>query len=141
MSRRIAHRKPELLQSAALAPSRPVPIGSFSIGEFCESENISQSKYFEEARAGRGPATFKVGSRTLISTESASEWRKARTAAHAAAKAAEAADDDAIPKKENAQVAKPRSRPALDLERARAEIAEALAKIEKANAAIERASA
>jgi hypothetical protein len=134
MSRRIAHRKPELLQSSALTSARPLPIGSYSIREFCESNNISESKYYLEARAGRGPATFKVGSRTLISYESAAAWREARTAAHITAKAAEAA---ATLKKE---VAKPRLKASSDIERARADIAEAMSEIERATAAIEKAA-
>ena len=135
MSRRIAHRAPELLQTAA--PLRSVPVGSLAIREFCQSENISESKYYTEAKAGRGPATFKVGSRTLISIESAAAWRAERTAAHAAAKAAEA---DGVPKVEDEKIATLRPKATSDIDKARAEIAEALARIEKANAAIEKAA-
>jgi hypothetical protein len=81
------------------------------------------------------PATHKVGSRTLISIESAAAWRRERIAAHTAAKAAET---KATPKKEVEKVAKPKASP--DIERARAEIAEALARIEKANARLDKAS-
>jgi hypothetical protein len=131
MSRSIAHRKTESIR-AATREARSVPIGSLSIAEFCQSENISQSKYFKEARAGRGPDTHKVGSRTLIAIESAQRWREARTAAHLATKAAETAKVE--------KVAKPHLKASSDIERARADIAEAVAKIERANAAIEKAS-
>jgi hypothetical protein len=52
-----------------------VPRTAFSIREFCESVGISVDLYYKLKRLGRGPREMKVGARTLISVESATEWR------------------------------------------------------------------
>jgi hypothetical protein len=60
---------------------RPVERLAFSISEFCEAHGFSVDHYFRLQRQGLGPAVMKVGHRTLISCESAAEWRRAREAA------------------------------------------------------------
>ena len=54
---------------------------AFTIAEFCKAHRISQSMYFKLRNLGLGPREMAVGSRKLISQESAAEWRKAREAA------------------------------------------------------------
>jgi hypothetical protein len=54
---------------------------AFTIAEFCLAHRISQSMYFKMRAMGLGPREMSVGSRKLISQESAAEWRKAREAA------------------------------------------------------------
>lgn len=49
---------------------------SYSIVEFCYSENISKALFYKILKEGNGPKIMKVGRRTLISAEAATEWRK-----------------------------------------------------------------
>ena len=72
-------RKPPSADPNALATS---------IKEFCRLHGISEDMYFKMRREGWGPRTMKVGSRTLISHESAAAWRKAREEAAATEAAA-----------------------------------------------------
>jgi len=72
-------RKPPSADPHALATS---------IKEFCRLHGISEDMYFKMRREGWGPRTMKVGSRTLISHESAAAWRKAREEAAATEAAA-----------------------------------------------------
>ena len=49
---------------------------SFTIPEFCADHGgISKSFFHKLVNEGRGPKIFKVGRRTLISSEAAAEWR------------------------------------------------------------------
>lgn len=45
-----------------------------SVAEFCRAMRISRSFFYRLCREGRGPATFKLGRKTLISTSAASRW-------------------------------------------------------------------
>lgn len=47
----------------------------FSVDEFCRVHRISRSLFYKELLSGRGPKIMKVGRRTLISAEAATEWR------------------------------------------------------------------
>jgi hypothetical protein len=69
-------RKPVSADSNTLA---------MSISEFARLHGISQDQYFKMAREKWGPATMKVGKRTLISAEAAAEWRRKMEAAAQAA--------------------------------------------------------
>jgi hypothetical protein len=62
---------------AQLARGPPVPAACYSIAEFCDAHRISIDHYFKQQREGLGPTVMKVGARTLISFESAAEWRRA----------------------------------------------------------------
>ncbi|WP_202639061.1 hypothetical protein [Bradyrhizobium sp. CCBAU 051011] len=62
---------------AAVAPS-PTPRLAFSIREFCEAHGISEGFFYKLKKQGESPREMKVGTRTLISFESAAEWRRAR---------------------------------------------------------------
>jgi hypothetical protein len=69
-------RKPKSVDPNALA---------LSIRAFCVLHDLSEAQFYKMRREGWGPTTMKVGSRTLISRESARQWRAAREAATAAA--------------------------------------------------------
>jgi hypothetical protein len=83
-----AHSEPQWSASATKPPIRGPPL-AMSIREFCAQHGgISEDLFFKMRREGWGPRTMKVGSRTLISHESAAAWRKAREEAAAAEAAA-----------------------------------------------------
>jgi hypothetical protein len=54
---------------------------ALSIKAFCVLHAISEDQFYKMKREGWGPTTMKVGSRTLISWESAQRWRAEREAA------------------------------------------------------------
>jgi len=56
---------------------------AMSIREFCRLHGISEDQFYKMKREGWGPATMKVGSRTLISHEAAAGWRREREIAAA----------------------------------------------------------
>jgi hypothetical protein len=49
---------------------------AFSIGEFCRRHGISPQLFYKFKR--EMPATFRVGTRVLISREAAAAWRRER---------------------------------------------------------------
>jgi hypothetical protein len=49
--------------------------------QFCEAHGISRALFYVMQRDGRGPAIMKVGKRTLISVEAATDWRRRMEAA------------------------------------------------------------
>lgn len=49
---------------------------AMSVADFCQSFRISRSFIYKLWKAGEGPRVLKVGNRTLISVEAASEWRR-----------------------------------------------------------------
>ena len=55
---------------------------ALSIPEFCKAHSISEAFFYKLKKQGEGPRKMKVGARTLISFESAAEWRRAREAQH-----------------------------------------------------------
>src|SRR5215471_1565870 len=56
----------------------PPPRLALSILEFCDAHGISEGFYYKLKKQREGPREMKVGARTLISFESAAEWRRAR---------------------------------------------------------------
>ena len=56
----------------------PLPRLALSILEFCDAHGISEGFYYKLKRQCKGPREMKVGARTLISFESAAEWRRAQ---------------------------------------------------------------
>ncbi|SFI32859.1 hypothetical protein SAMN04515618_11797 [Collimonas sp. OK307] len=50
--------------------------GAFDIPAFCKAHNISRALLYKLLREGRGPTLMKCGRRTLISTETAADWRR-----------------------------------------------------------------
>jgi len=47
----------------------------FSIPAFLAEHGISRSLFYRLVKEGRGPRLTKIASRTLVSAESAAEWR------------------------------------------------------------------
>jgi hypothetical protein len=62
-------------------PPAPVAMAAYTIKEFCFAHRISVDHYFKQQRKGLGPRVMRVGSRSLISFESARAWRHAREVA------------------------------------------------------------
>ena len=59
---------------------------AYSPAQFCTDHGIARTTLYALFKEGRGPTTFKVGRRTLISNEAAAAWRarmEEQTAAHA----------------------------------------------------------
>jgi predicted DNA-binding transcriptional regulator AlpA len=54
---------------------------AFSIDEFCTAHGLSRSMFYKLEGQGLAPRTMSIGTRRLISAESAAEWRRAREAA------------------------------------------------------------
>ena len=59
-------------------PPQPTLRLAFSIPEFCEAHGISEGFFYKLKKQGEGPREMKVGARTLITFESAAEWRRER---------------------------------------------------------------
>jgi hypothetical protein len=51
---------------------------AYSIGEFCARHRISAQLFYKLRPQGLMPATFRVGTRVLISREAAAAWRRER---------------------------------------------------------------
>lgn len=49
---------------------------AYTIEEFAQAHRICRATVYNLLKSGDGPRTMKVGSRTLISKESAAEWRR-----------------------------------------------------------------
>ena len=125
----LSDHKTEQAPTAAIA--RDVPIGAMTITQFCASNGISRSRYFEDQRAGLGPKVFKNGTHTRISVESAAEWRAQRTAAAEEERQAKATSQETESKGRALKSMPPKEAAApINIEQARAELAKALASIE-----------
>ncbi len=48
---------------------------AFSVEDFCRLNNISRAFFYKIVSQGKGPRLMKVGRRTLVSSESAADWR------------------------------------------------------------------
>ena len=59
-----------------------VPRAAYTVPQFCGDHNISRTHLYQLFKEGRGPRTMKVGRRTLISHEAATDWRAAMEAAN-----------------------------------------------------------
>jgi predicted DNA-binding transcriptional regulator AlpA len=70
-------------QFAPVSPP-PTPRLALSIREFCQAHGISEGFFYKLKKQGEGPREMKVGARTLITFESAAEWRAAREARRSA---------------------------------------------------------
>lgn len=53
-----------------------IPGDAHSVEHFCKSNGISRSFFYKLQREGKAPRVMKIGRRTLISREAASEWRR-----------------------------------------------------------------
>jgi len=50
--------------------------GAYSVDGFCNDHEISRAFFYQLVKCGQGPRLMKVGRRTLISKESAVDWRR-----------------------------------------------------------------
>jgi hypothetical protein len=57
------------------AQRAPLPIGAYSIPQFCAAHAISESFFHKLRKQGRGPPVIRLGARTLITIEAATRWR------------------------------------------------------------------
>jgi predicted DNA-binding transcriptional regulator AlpA len=68
-------------QQCAPSPAAPAV---YSVKDFCAAHGITKVTLYKLLKEGIGPRIMKVGTRTLISLESAAEWKKARKSCPAA---------------------------------------------------------
>ena len=87
-------------QFAAVGP--PSPRLALSILEFCDAHGISEGFYYKLKKQGQGPREMRLGTRTLITFESAADWRRERERASAAEAAKAAAEREAVSRAEGA---------------------------------------
>ena len=57
----------------------------FDVNSFCASHKISRATFYQLVKSGKGPRLTKIGKRTLISKESAADWRHRMEAVTASA--------------------------------------------------------
>jgi hypothetical protein len=74
----------------------PPPRLALSILEFCDAHGISEGFYYKLKKQRKGPREMRLGKRTLVTFESAAEWRRERELA-SAAEAASKAENPAHP--------------------------------------------
>jgi hypothetical protein len=48
---------------------------AYTIDEFCQAHRICRAHFYNLLKNGTGPRIMKVGSRTLVSVEAATDWR------------------------------------------------------------------
>jgi hypothetical protein len=60
------------------------PGQAHTIPSFCENNMISESKYYDLKRRGRGPREVEVDARIIITEEAEADWRREREAETAA---------------------------------------------------------
>lgn len=58
----------------ALSPE----VHALSVMQFCGAYNFSKAFFYKLLKQGKGPKTFKVGRRTLISVAAAEQWQQGR---------------------------------------------------------------
>ena len=83
-------------------PIPPPPRLALSILEFCDAHGISEGFYYKLKKQRKGPREMRLGKRTLITFESAADWRRERELAGAAEAAKAAAEHEAAGKAEAA---------------------------------------
>ena len=80
------------------APILPPPRLALSILEFCDAHGISEGFYYKLKKQRKGPREMRLGKRTLVTFESAAEWRRERERASVAEAAKAAAEREAASK-------------------------------------------
>lgn len=59
-------------------PQATTSRSAYSVAEFCAAHGITKVTFYKSMKEGCGPRIMKVGTRTLISAEAASDWRRQR---------------------------------------------------------------
>ena len=85
----------------------PPPRLALSILEFCDAHGISEGFYYKLKKQCRGPREMRLGKRTLVTFESAAEWRRERELASAAESGKVAAEREAASKADRAKAEDP----------------------------------
>ena len=62
-------------KAKAKSKGRPSDAEAFTVPEFCQAHRISESFYYKLKSLGLGPEETKKLSKTIITNESAAEWR------------------------------------------------------------------
>jgi hypothetical protein len=70
-----------ITQDATQAQLGAVDRAAYSVVEFARAHSMSRAHLYNLLRDGLGPRVMRAGRRTLISTESAAEWRRRMEAA------------------------------------------------------------
>jgi predicted DNA-binding transcriptional regulator AlpA len=89
------------------APIPPPPRLALSVVEFCASHGISEAFYYKLKKQRKGPRELRLGTRTLVTFESAAEWRRERELASAAEAAKAAAEREAASNADRAKAENP----------------------------------
>jgi hypothetical protein len=73
-------RRPEVTREKITATGmvRTTDLDAYSIETFCLRHSISIPQYYKMRKLGLTPIEFRVGTRVLISRESATVWRRQR---------------------------------------------------------------
>lgn len=50
--------------------------GFLTVTEFCRDHRMSRAVFYELQQRGEGPDLARIGRRTYVSTEAASDWRR-----------------------------------------------------------------
>jgi hypothetical protein len=61
--------------------SRGAGRAAYTVSEFCTAHRISRSKLYQLWTAGAGPRFIQIGTKRIISTEAAADWRREGEAA------------------------------------------------------------
>jgi hypothetical protein len=84
-SKNKTNRKPARKPHKPPPPPLVGPPMAYSVAAFCTAHAISQAMFYKLRGQGLGPDVTRIGTRTLITAESAARWRAAREAATATA--------------------------------------------------------
>jgi predicted DNA-binding transcriptional regulator AlpA len=57
-------------------PADSADRAAFSVDEFCARNGISRSLFYKLVRTGKGPATMRLGVRTLITGAAEAAWHR-----------------------------------------------------------------
>src|SRR5215831_17906622 len=85
----VAAKRPARTKTTQRARFSDLPPGAYTISSFCVAHDLSESFYHKLRPLGLTPREMRVGSRVLISFESAAIWRAEREATTAARMPAE----------------------------------------------------
>lgn len=83
----LAHQR---MREQSLAEQHAKQVGdldAYSLAEFCRRHSISLQLFYKLVTQGIAPVTFRVGTRVLVSKESAARWRAERERASSTAEA------------------------------------------------------
>jgi hypothetical protein len=67
---------PEPSSTRQNSDGREAARAAFTIAEFCDAHRISRSKLYELWTAGAGPRFIRIGTKKIITTEAAANWRQ-----------------------------------------------------------------